>query len=101
MQERITRDEIIRIYNVELSFLDSLEESGLLHPEMENNIKYIVYEELPALERFVNWHYDLEVNLPGIEVIQNLLQQMDALRTENRRLLKEALFRGRRFDEEY
>ncbi|WP_027377142.1 chaperone modulator CbpM [Kaistella palustris] len=87
MVERISREELVRIYNIEIAFFDSLEESGLLHTENENDIKYLRYEELPAFERFANWHYDLEVNLPGLEVLHHLLEKMEELRAENRRLL--------------
>lgn len=86
MNERISIEEIIRLYKIDYTFLDQLIDSELLHPETENSIRYIIYEELPHLERFANWHYDLDVNLPGIEIIHKLLSQMEELRNENRRL---------------
>jgi len=86
MIERISREELVKIYNIELTFFDSLEESGLVKTEIENDVKYLLYEELPAFERFTNWHYDLDVNLPGLEVINHLLSKLEELRRENRRL---------------
>jgi len=86
MIERISREELVKIYNIELTFFDSLEESGLVKTETENDVKYLHYEELPAFERFTNWHYDLDVNLPGLEVINHLLSKLEELRRENRRL---------------
>lgn len=86
MIERISREELVKIYNIELTFFDSLEESGLVKTETENEVKYLLYEELPAFERFANWHYDLDVNLPGLEVINHLLSKLEELRRENRRL---------------
>lgn len=99
MSNRISRDELVKIYKIEVTFFDSLEESGLLKTETENNIKYLLYDELPAFERFANWHYDLEVNLPGLEVIHHLLQQLDHLRAENRRLLGRGFAEISDFDE--
>ncbi len=86
MSERISVKEVIQIYKIEDHFLNELISSDLLHPETENSTTYIVYEELHHLERFANWHYDLEINLPGIEIIHKLLNQLEDLRHENRRL---------------
>lgn len=88
MSERISREELVKIYNIEITFFDSLEEAGLLKTETENDVKYLLYEELPTLERFANWHYDLDVNLPGLEVIHHLLEKMERLSQENRRLMR-------------
>ena len=88
MQEKISREDVLKHYNIEVHFLDSLEEFGLLKTVEEDHVKYIYYEELPNLERYANWHYDLEVNLPGLEIIQNLLNKMDVLLRENRKLVQ-------------
>lgn len=88
MSDRISREELVKIYNIEITFFDELEESGLLKTEREGEVKYLFYDELPAFERFVNWHYDLEVNLPGLEIIHRLLSQLEQLREDNRRMLK-------------
>lgn len=87
MSERISREELVRIYNIEVTFFDELEEYGLVSTQTENDIKYLLYEELPQFEKFANWHYDLEVNMPGLEVINNLLQKINTLQDENRRLM--------------
>ena len=86
MSQRISREELVTLYNIELTFFDELEESGLLKTETEDEVKYLYYEDLPAFERFVNWHYDLEVNLPGLEVISHLLHQIETLQAERRNL---------------
>ncbi|MDP9954500.1 hypothetical protein J2X97_000137 [Epilithonimonas hungarica] len=88
MNERISIEEIIRIYKVDLGFVDQLIDSDLLHPETENSVRYIIYEELTYLERFANWHYDLDINLPGIEIIHQLLNQLENLKNENRKLIQ-------------
>jgi hypothetical protein len=43
-----------------------------------------MYEDLPSFERFANWHYDLEINLPGLEVIHDMLKKMEDLKHRNR-----------------
>ena len=86
MSEKISREELVKIYNVEITFFDSLEEAGLVSPVTENEIKYLLYDELPAFERFTNWYYDLEVNMPGLEIINHLLEKLEKLQEENRSL---------------
>lgn len=82
MQNRISREELVRIYNIEITFFDSLEEAGLVEIELENEVKYLNYDHLSKFEKLVNWHYDLDINLPGLEVIQHLLQKIHDLQKE-------------------
>ncbi|MDF2552239.1 MAG: MerR family transcriptional regulator [Chryseobacterium sp.] len=87
MSERISREELVKIYNIEITFFDELVDNGLLNVETENEIRYLLYQDLHVLERFVNWHYDLEINLPGLEVIHDMLHKMEDLRQRNRELM--------------
>jgi len=88
MNERISREELVQIYNIEITFFDELVDSGLLNIETDNEIRYLMYEDLPTFERFANWHYDLEINLPGLEVINSMLQKMKNLNQINRELMQ-------------
>lgn len=88
MSERISREELVQIYNIEITFFDELVDSGLLNIETDNEIRYLMYEDLPTFERFANWHYDLEINLPGLEVINSMLQKMKNLNQVNRELMQ-------------
>ncbi|MFC6268869.1 chaperone modulator CbpM [Frigoriflavimonas asaccharolytica] len=83
MENKISREELIKIYKVEITFFDRLEECGLLQTIEENNTKYLLFEEINNFEKFANFHYDLEINLPGLEVIHQLLQQIKLLQSEN------------------
>lgn len=87
MVERISREELVKVYNIEIAFFDGLVENGLLEVHTENNIRYLLYEDLPVFEKFTNLHYDLDVNLAGLEIIHEMLQKMEVLRTKNRELM--------------
>jgi len=87
MSEKISREELVKIYNIEITFFDELVDSGLLSIQTENEIRYLMYEDLPVFERFTNLHYDLEINLPGLEVIHDMLQKMEYLKQKNRELI--------------
>lgn len=87
MSERISREELVKIYNIEITFFDELVEVGLLNVETENEIRYLLYDDLPVFEKLTNWHYDLEINLPGLEVINEMLRKMEDLKQKNRNLM--------------
>jgi len=87
MSERISREELVKIYNIEITFFDELVDSGLLNIQTDDEIRYLMYEDLPVFERFTNWHYDLEINLPGLEVIHEMLSRMEDLKKRNRELM--------------
>ena len=41
---------------------------------------------MPRMEKIIRLHYDLEINMEGIEVIKNMLDKMEALQDEVRKL---------------
>lgn len=99
MNERISREDLVKIYNIEITFFDELVDYGLLRVETENNIRYLMYEDLPTLERFTNWYYDLEINLPGLEVIQDMLKKMEGLQQKNRELMNKLSAIGNQYED--
>ena len=79
---RISKTKVIRLYKIKSSLVDN----GLIKTEIIDRITYVHYDQLPALERFVNWHYDLEINVPSIQIIHRLLEQIKVLQEENQKL---------------
>lgn len=86
MIQKISRKECVARYNIEIHFFDALVESGLIAVIEEQNDLYMDFEDLSNLERYANLHYDLEINVAGIEVISRLLQTVKKLQEENRKL---------------
>ncbi len=99
MSERISREELVKIYNIEITFFDELVNSGLLNIQTENEIRYLMYDDLPSFERFTNWHYDLEINLPGLEVIHEMLQKMEHLKQKNKELMNRLSALNNKFED--
>jgi hypothetical protein len=75
-EEMITAREFCMSHNIEISFVDELCEAGLLEVIREEDTVFISHDQLPDLEKLVRWHYEMDINLEGIEVINHLLQQM-------------------------
>lgn len=68
--------------NIELSFISSLHESGLIQLEIQDEGKYLRRDQIGQLEKLVCFHYDLDINIEGIEAITHLLQRIDEMQHE-------------------
>ncbi len=90
--DRISREELVKLYQIEVEFFQELESCGLIETRTENEVTYLLYDDLGSFERLLNFHYDLEVNVPGLEIITRLLSQIESLQSENRRLLQQRSF---------
>ena len=73
-------------YNIEVSFLHKLDEHGLIELSRSDEMIYIDFEQLSDLEKYMHLHYELEINLEGLETIKHLLNQVDQLQKEVNRL---------------
>ena len=54
MNERISREEVVKIYDIEVAFFDELEAVGLIQTEVIDQTTYLHYDELQKLEQFSN-----------------------------------------------
>ena len=73
---------ICKHYNVELSFFQSLNEFGLVEIIKQDDTDYIETEHLADIERMVHLHYDLEINIAGLDAIGHLLKRVHEMQTE-------------------
>ena len=80
--ERITISEYCSHYNIESSIIDILEEMGIVEFQRENDKIFLDSEYLQDLERCRQLHYELHINLEGIDVILNLLEKQNKLQDE-------------------
>ena len=84
--EYMTLEDCRLRYNIELPFINALQNSGLIEITIVKEVQCLAYDQLQSLEKFVQWHYDLDINMEGIEALQHLLQKMHSLQQENMRL---------------
>ena len=92
--ELIPAGEFCAFHHVELSFIRNLHESGLIGMTVRDGAVFLSAEELPALEKFTRWFYELQINPEGIEALSHMLGRVEQLLEENR-LLRNRL---QRFD---
>ena len=78
--------EFCNCHQVEISFIHSLTEHGLLQTIVIEEDEYVEQEQIRDLERMLRLHYDLEINLQGIDAINHLLEKVSRLQNEVRQL---------------
>jgi hypothetical protein len=78
----IPAEEFCTYYNIDVSFIQSLEEFGLIEVTTVEERGFIAPDQLKDLEQFVRLYYDLGINLEGIDAITNILQKVRNLQHE-------------------
>jgi len=78
----IPADEFCTHYNVEFSFINTLQEYGLIEMISIEENYFIDVNQLQRLEQYTRLHYDLDINVEGIEVIEHLLNRVRNLQDE-------------------
>ncbi|MDO9615097.1 MAG: chaperone modulator CbpM [Bacteroidota bacterium] len=79
----IAVDKFCACHNIEISFISSLQQNGLIEITTIEESNFIDAEQLQQLERIVRFYYELDINLEGIETITHLLQRLSILQKEN------------------
>ena len=80
--QKISANEFCHHHHIELSFLHTLQEYGLVEISLQEEEGYLEPEQLDAIEKIIRLHYDLQINLEGIDAIQHLLQRMTEMQSE-------------------
>jgi len=75
-------DQFCEVYKVEASFINSLQEFGLIEVSVLEEKRFIDVSRIRELEKLIRLHYDLDINIPGIEAILHLLQRVNDLQGE-------------------
>lgn len=84
MQEEnlIPASEFCLHHNIEISFLQSLQEYGLIDIVTIEQGSFVDSNCLSELEKMVRLHYDLEINMEGIDAITHLLKKLQTMQDE-------------------
>ena len=78
--ELIIVSEYCHKCHIEPSFIDLLEEGGLIEVRTEGGEHYLLASQLPDVERYSRMYYDLSINMEGIDAIHHLLERMELMR---------------------
>ena len=75
-------DDFCANHNIEISFISSLQQSGLIDIITIREAGFVEASQLQQLEKFVRLFYELDINLEGVESITHLLQKITAMQDE-------------------
>ncbi|MCX6329705.1 MAG: MerR family transcriptional regulator [Bacteroidia bacterium] len=78
----IPADEFCTSHNIQISFISSLQEAGLIEITTIEETEYIHKNQLHELEKIVRLYYELDINLEGIETVIHLLQRINDMQDE-------------------
>ena len=75
-------DDFCTHHQIEFSFINALNENGLIEIISIDHLDYIANEHLPILEKWSRMYFELGINVEGIETIQHLLERIGDLQQE-------------------
>ena len=78
----IPLDVFCTSHDIEISFISSLHEAGLIEITTIEDAGFFDSEQLLQLERYIRFYYELNINLEGIDVIKHLLNRANAMHDE-------------------
>jgi MerR family transcriptional regulator/heat shock protein HspR len=101
MHRYLRLQEVIAELDVDPAFLEQLEAEGLIHPRrtLEGEV-VLSLEEVDRVRLARLLVYELEVNLPGVEVVVHMREEMLAMRRQFSEILERLVSELRRRLEE-
>lgn len=81
-EDLIPVEQLRTHYNIEFSFIHSLVEFGLLEIITVKETHYLYKEQIKDLEKLIRMHYELDINMEGIDAISHLLRRVDTMHQE-------------------
>ena len=66
-------------YNVPTTFINDLQDYELIEIVVSDNVNYIKTAQINEVEKMMRLHFDLNINLEGLDAVYNLLQRVENL----------------------
>ncbi len=75
----IAVNEFCKSNDIEISFVNSLEENGLLEITRIEQTSFFNFEQLQELDRYIRFYYELNIDLDGIDTIKHLFRRVNVI----------------------
>jgi hypothetical protein len=81
-EELIPAKEFCSSHDVEVSFIYTLQQYGLLEITTIEETTYLAANQLPLAERITRLYSELGINIEGIDAIKHLLKKVEDMQDE-------------------
>ena len=81
-EDLIPASQFCSSHDLEVSFIYSLQQYGLLEITTVEETTYLPASELPQAERMARLHSELGINMEGIDAIKHLLKKVEDMQDE-------------------
>ncbi len=81
-QDLILIEKLCLHYKIEFSFFDALDNIGLIEIKTVKENKYLYQNKIGDVEKMIRLHHELNVNMEGIDIVFNLLENEVKLKDE-------------------
>lgn len=85
-EQFIIIEDFCQYYSIEVAFVKNLNENGMIELIVDNDAQLIPHDEIGNIEKYIHLHYDLGINLEGLEAITHLLERIEYLQKELRHI---------------
>lgn len=85
-EQLISIELYCRHEELDLTFVEALTERGLIQVVVQEERRFLPAEQVARLEQLARMHFELDINLEGLEAISHLLQRVDRMQQELRSL---------------
>lgn len=82
----ISIQEFCTYYQIPENFLNSLSEYELIEIVCTENCQFVSITQIKNIEKLIRFHFELDINLEGIHAISNLLDKVETLQDEIKKL---------------
>ncbi|SEM92818.1 MerR HTH family regulatory protein [bacterium A37T11] len=80
--EWILISEFCERTQIEANFIQALSEEGIIKLIIQEEQLFLNAEELPHIQRYARWYYDMEINVNGIDAMRHLLNKIEMLQAQ-------------------
>jgi len=88
----ISIQQFCSIYETPTSFLDDLHDYEIIKFKVIDNTKHIKLKDVSTIEKLMRLHFDLDINMEGLDAIIHLTHQINDLQEEINHLRRQINF---------